>query len=97
MSLAGGGWTELTAEVADSVLNTDTNTSREYLYVQNGTVNYYRTPDSTLVWSWSSGQDLYGTYYYPGASGESNFEVTPSGEHQLYGVGGSSGGGCTRM
>ena len=86
MSLAGGGWTELTAEVADSVLNIDTNTSREYLYVQNGTVNYYRTPDSTLVWSWSSGQDLYGAYYYSTGSGEQSFEVTPSGEHESYGV-----------
>ncbi len=95
MSLAGGGWTELTAEVADSILNTDPNTSRDYLYVQNGTVNYYRTPVSTLVWSWSSGQDLYGTYYYSTGSGEESFEVTPSSEHQAYGVGGSSGGGPT--
>ena len=95
MSMAGGGWTELTAEVADSFLNTDTNTSREYLYVQNGTVNYYRTPDSTLVWSWSSGQDLYGTYYYSTGSGEQSFVITPSGEHQSYGIGGSSGGGGT--
>ncbi len=95
MSLAGGGWTALTATVANSLINTPANESREYLYVQNGTSRYYRTQDTTLVWSWSSGQDLYGTYYYSTGGGESTFQVTPSGEHQLYGVGGSSGGGPT--
>ena len=95
MSVAGGGWTELTADVANSALNTNTNLFREYLYVQNGTTSYYRTPESSLVWSWSSGQDLYGTYYYSINSVESSFNITPSDEHQVYGVGGSSGGGSS--
>ena len=95
MSLSGGGWTELTADVANSALNTDTNSMRAYLYRQNGTSLYYRTPLSTLVWSWTSGQDLDGTYSYSGASGESNFQVTASAEHEAIGVGGSSGYGTT--
>jgi hypothetical protein len=76
-------------------LNANTNTIRAYLYVQNSTSLYYRTPLSQLVWSWSSGQDLDGTYYYSTGSGEGSFQITPSSEHQLYGVGGSSGGGST--
>jgi CARDB/Immunoglobulin domain len=95
MTVSGGGWTELNSNVAASVLNTDTNMSRAYLYVQSGTDLYYRTPVSQLPWSWTSGQDLDGTYYYSGTSGESSFVVAPSGEHQAYGVGGSSGGGTT--
>ena len=95
MTLAGGGWTELTAAVANSLLNTNLNIARDYLYVQNGTSFYYRTPVSNLAWSWSSGQDLDGTYYYSTGAGESSFQVTASGEHQAYGVGGSSGPGST--
>lgn len=95
MSLAGGGWTELTAAVASSFLNLNTNTIRDYLYVENGTDLYYRTPLSNLAWSWATGQDLDGTYYFSITSGESTFQVTPSSEHQLYGVGGSSGPGNT--
>jgi RHS repeat-associated protein len=94
MSLSGGGWTKLTAAVASTVLNTDTAFVREYLYVQDSTSRWYRTPKSRLAWSWSSGQDLYGIYFSSGP-GESSFVVKPSGELQHYGVGGSSGGGGT--
>ena len=93
MSVADGGWTKLTADVVNTVLNTNPNSPRHYLYVQNGTSKYYRTPESNLIWSWNTGQDLYGTYYYSTGSGESSFNITPSSEHQTYGVGGSSGGG----
>lgn len=93
MSISGGGWTELNSAIAESLLNTSPNTLRAYLYVQSGTLLYYRTPLSQLVWSWSSGQDLDGTYYYSKGTGESNFTVFPSSEHQSYGVGGSSGAG----
>jgi len=95
MSLAGGGWTALTAAVANSVLNTNTHTSRAYLYVQNSTSLYYRTPLSQLVWSWNTGKDLDGTYYYSSSSGEAGFQIASGSEHQLYGVGGSSGGGSS--
>ena len=95
MSVSGGGWTELTSAIASTALNTNTNSYREYLYVKNGTSLYYRTPESSLVWNWASGQDLDGTYYYSGSSGEQSFVITPSSEHQQYGVGGSSGGGAT--
>lgn len=91
MSLSGGGWTRLTSTVAKSPLNSDPNRSREYLYVKNGATLWYRSPITKLVWDWSSGKDLYGTYYYSSGSGQGSFNVTPSGEHQLYGVGGSSG------
>ncbi|VGO16683.1 Bacillopeptidase F [Pontiella desulfatans] len=93
MSLAGGGWTKLTSTVADSVLNTNPDTGREYLYVKNGTPLWYRTPVSDLVWDWNSGKDLYGTYYYSDGTSEGSFNITPSSEHQRYGVGGSSGPG----
>lgn len=96
MSLAGGGWTKLTAAVAGSLLNTDSNSEREYLFVSGN--KYYRTPVSRLVWSWNNGQgqDLYGTYYYGGSGQtEQSFQITASGEHTLYGVSASSGGGGT--
>ena len=95
MSLAGGGWTKLNSDVAASDLNTNASGYREYLYVQDSTSYYYRTPVSQLEWSWSSGQDLYGTYSYSTGGPEQTFAITPSGEHQTYGVGGSSGGGGT--
>ncbi len=91
MSLSGGGWTKLTAPISNSPLNGNTNLYREYLYVKNNTSLWYRSPISKLVWSWTTGKDLYGTYYYSGDGGEKSFKVTPSGEQQLYGVGGSSG------
>ncbi|NCC50259.1 MAG: PKD domain-containing protein [Spartobacteria bacterium] len=62
MMLAGGGWTLLTDTIAATVLNTRPGSVREYLYVYNG--KWYRSPTSTLVWSWSSGQDLPGTWFY---------------------------------
>jgi hypothetical protein len=91
MSLSGGGWTELTAGVAGSLLNTNASTYREYLFVKNGTAFWYRSPLSTALWSWTNGTDLYGTYYYSSGGAEQNFLVTPSSEHAQYGVGGSSG------
>ncbi|MFH0881005.1 MAG: LamG domain-containing protein, partial [Lentisphaerota bacterium] len=62
MSMAGGGWTKLTLGVANTVLNTSTNSNREYLFVYDG--KWYRTPVSKLVWDWNSGKDVYGAYYY---------------------------------
>lgn len=94
MSLSGGGWTKLTAGVANTILNTDTNRQREYLYVQSGTNFWFRSPTSRLVWDWASGKDLYGHYSYALGSNHGSFEVTPSNELQSFGVGGSSGGGC---
>jgi subtilisin-like proprotein convertase family protein len=98
MTVAGGGWTELNATVANSVLNTDTNRLREYLYFKNGL--YYRTPVSRLTWNWTNGfgKDLFGTYFYSNTNGgESSFVITNNpnltDEHQYYGVGASSGSG----
>lgn len=95
MSLSGGGWTALTDRVANSPINTNSSRSREYLYAHNETRLWYRTPVSRLVWDWSSGKDLYGTYFYSTGAGESSFVVTESSERQSYGVGGSSGPGGT--
>lgn len=95
MTLSGGGWTALTDVVANSILNTNATVAREYLYVQNSTRRWYRTPISNLVWDWASGKDLYGTYFYSTENGESFFEVTESNERQSFGVGGSSGPGGT--
>lgn len=94
MSLSGGGWTRLTASIGDSLLNTDSSVEREYLYVRNGTAQWFRTPMSQLSWSWTSGKDLYGEYFYSNGTKEGSFLVKPSGEKQLYGVGASSGPGC---
>lgn len=90
MSLSGGGWTQLTTPVANSPLNTNSHL-RAYLYHLEGTTCWYRTPISRLVWDWTTGKDLYGEYFYSCDGAESSFIVTPSGEYQLYGVGGSSG------
>ena len=95
MSLAGGGWTKLTSQLAATPLNTNETLCREYLYLQNSSYRWYRTPRSSLVWSWASGKDLYGTYYYSSGTSESKFFVTLSSERQRYGVGGSSGPGPT--
>ena len=95
MTLSGGGWTKLTAIIANTTLNAPSSLNREYLYMKNNTTLWYRSPVTKLVWNWSSGKDLYGTYYYSSGSGEASFNVTASGEHQSYGVGGSSGSGGT--
>jgi len=89
MSLAEGGWTKLTGTVAGSVLNQDSNLEREYLFVKNGL--WYRSPISNLVWDWNSGKQLTGTYSYFDGSIEKFFELTGSGETNLYGIGCSNG------
>ena len=88
MTLDGGGWTQLTDTVSSTIINTDTAVSREYLYVKSGL--WYRSPASTLVWDWNSGQDLIGTYSY---SGGGSFVCNGSSETTLYGVSCSNGSG----
>jgi hypothetical protein len=90
MSLDGGGWTRLTDTVSNSVINTDSAIVREYLYERSGL--WYRTPSSTLVWDWNSGQDLTGTYFY---SGGGSFDCNGSTETTVYGVSCSNGPGNT--
>lgn len=95
-ALSGGGWTAISAPCAATVLNSNASQPREYLYALDGSSAWYRSPTNNLPWSYSYGSDLYGTYFYGnGNSTSGSFSVTPSGEHQYYGVGGSSGGGGT--
>ena len=89
MSTSGGGWTRLTDVVAGTVLNTTSSTNREYLFTKSS--GWYRSPMSSKVWNWNSGQQLTGTYHYSGGS----FNCSGSGEQNLYGVGCSNGPGGT--
>jgi len=88
MSLAGGGWTKLTASVANTTLNQDSGSARQYLYVYGSA--WYRSPANALVWDWNSGKDAYGSW----DSSAGSFTINPSGEKTLYGVSASSGGGA---
>jgi hypothetical protein len=90
MSVNGGGWTPLVPPVASAL---DTVTSKVYLYVYGAA--WYEAPASTLAWSWSSGQQLTGTYsYFTGTTG-SSFVCTGSSEVPAFGVGCSDGPGGT--
>ena len=90
MSMAGGGWTKLYPNVASSLHG---GTTKEYLYVYGG--NWYRSPKTTLVWSWSSGKQLTGSYAYKKGGSTSAYTCHGSKESPTWGVGCSNGGGGT--
>jgi len=89
MSLDDGGWTKLTDVVANTFINSDETSAREYLFEKGG--KWYRTPLSSLVWDWDSPKLLIGTYFY---SGGGSFYCGSSSElPRYYGVSCSNGGG----
>ena len=88
MSVAAGGWTRLYPNVASSLHG---NTTKEYLYLYGN--RWYRSPKTTLVWSWSSGKQLTGSYAYFNGSSNGAYTCSGSGEKPSWGVGCSNGGG----
>jgi hypothetical protein len=56
MSVNGGGWTLLIQQYASALGSAQ----RNYLYLFNG--HWYESPTTSLIWSWSSAQQLTGTY-----------------------------------
>lgn len=89
----GGGWTKVTTALAGSLA---ANVGRNYLYLYNA--RWYRSPCSTLVWTWpqGTGQELIGTYaYYNGTLSGTLTCSGSSSEKPCWGVGCSSGGGQT--
>lgn len=68
-------------------------TSKQYLYVYQN--QWYRSPATTLTWSWQSGQQLAGSY--AGFNGTAALTVTCQGswEQPTFGVGCSEGPGNT--
>ncbi len=88
MSVAGGGWTKLYPNVASSLHG---NTTKEYLYLYGN--RWYRSPKTTLKWSWSSGKQLTGSYAYFNGSKGGSYTCKGSGETPHWGVGCSNGGG----
>jgi hypothetical protein len=86
MTDSDGGWTRMTGQY----LATLGNTTREYLYLKDGA--WYRSPPTTLVWSWATYTVLEGTYAYGGVNGAGSFPCSHN-EQGFWGVGCSNGGG----
>jgi hypothetical protein len=86
MSVLGGGWTRLTAQLAPLL---DTQSQKSYLYLLNG--RWYRSPITSLAWSWAQGQELLGTYSYFNGLETSSYVCNGSNEKPPYGIGCSSG------
>lgn len=87
-SVSGGGWMQLTQAAVDSLTAGPT---REYLYLANG--KWYRSPSTTLVWSWTASAELAGTYAYFDGTTPKTLSCGGSGEKPAFGVGCSAGGG----
>ena len=89
MTITGGGWMSAT----DAALATlEAGPSREYLYVSGTT--WYRSPATTLVWSWTTAQELSGSYTFFNGSTTSSANCGGSGEKPQFGIGCSTGGGA---
>jgi hypothetical protein len=87
MSSANGGWTLLTNQY-DAALS---GSPRNYLYLLNG--DWYESPVTSLVWSWTTGQNLTGTWSYSTGSSTGSFACPTSLETPPFGVGCSTGPG----
>ena len=90
MTTDGGGWTRVTSAVAATL---DTVTSKAYLYLSGD--HWYRSPATTLAWSWSSVQQLTGDYAYYNGTVTSAFTCAGSAELPWFGIGCGAGPGPT--
>jgi hypothetical protein len=91
MVIDGGGWTQALPAYLSTL---SSSSSREYLYSLGS--RWYRSPSTTLVWSWSSYQPLNGTYAYSTGSTTATSSISCSHvEAGHWGVGCSNGGGGT--
>ena len=83
----GQGWVLLTDQIASGL----TGSSKQYLYLYNG--RWYVSPPTSLVWSWTQGQQLTGTYGYFDGTTIGAINCAGSSELPMLGVGCSNGGG----
>lgn len=86
MSSDGGGWTQLTDDVAKALKG---GVQRSYLFTKNGA--WYRSPKTTQVWSWTTGQELIGTWNWFNGKAASAFQCLGSAEKPAFGIGCSAG------
>ena len=91
MTMDGGGWTRAIPAYLATLSSAN---SREYLYSYGSA--WYKSPTTTMVWSWSTYQPLNGTYSYSTGSttATGTFGCTHA-EAGSWGVGCSNGGGGT--
>ncbi len=82
------GWLLLTDATASQLTGTY---QRQYLYLRAN--RWYMSPVTTLVWSWTQGQQLTGTYTYFDGAGTGWIYCGGSDERPQWGVGCSDGGG----
>jgi hypothetical protein len=66
-----------------------------FLYCQPASGNWYLTPAATTSWSWTSFNQVTGTYLYGTSAGTNGKFNCNGGESGSYGVGCSNGGGAT--
>jgi hypothetical protein len=90
MSIDGGGWTQMTQ---DFLSRLSSGVTREYLYTYSGA--WYRSPETTEIWNWSSYYGLDGDYAYAtgGATTATGSFSCTSNESGSWGIGCSNGGG----
>lgn len=89
MTIDGGGWTLLTSAY---VARLGPGTQR-YLYLLG--VRWYESPVTSIVWDWTRGQQLTGTYTHFNGTVMGTVACAGSSEVPGFGVGCSSGPGST--
>jgi hypothetical protein len=90
MAVAGGGWTQVTQTLAASLTS---GPGRQYLYLYGS--KGYESPCTTVAWSWTSAQQVTGTYSWWDDTDVGTFACAGSAEPPSWGVGCSNGGGPT--
>jgi hypothetical protein len=94
MRILGGGWTLLGQAFLQTL---DDTSSKQYLYVWND--HWYLSPVTTQKWSWTTGQEVTGTFGYSTGSldgGGAAFVCSGSTEKPAVGIGCSTGPGTTQ-
>lgn len=89
MTADGGGWTRLTDVIAPTL---KPGARKQYLYLYMG--RWYRSPTTTLSWSWNTSQELRGEYTYSDGVTVSTYTCQGSSEKPGFGIGCSDGGGA---
>ena len=86
METEGGGWTQMTQPVYEAQ---GIGPKRQYLYSKNNA--WYRSPETTQVWSWSNGKEVSGTWAWSDGNAVSDFICLGSAEKPSVGIGCSAG------
>jgi len=91
MAVVGGGWTQVTQTLAASL---SSGPGRQYLYLFGD--KYYVSPCTADVWSWTTGQELIGSYsWFDGTSSGATSCNGSVEEQPAWGIGCSEGPGPT--